>query len=351
MTRDEIVSWLICDDPSPLYQRADAVRKEFCGDAIHKRAIIEFSNCCERDCHYCGIRRGNFGLTRYRMEDSQIFAAAQAAAALGYRTLVLQSGEDRYDATDRICFLIRNIKKMTNCAITLCVGERTGEEYRAMREAGADRYLLKFETSDRDLFRALRPGSSYDERINCLRRLRELDYQVGSGCMVGLPGQTPETLADDILLMKEFDFDMIGIGPFIPHPDTPLQNSSGGSLEMTLRMIALARIVTRNAHLPATTAIGSIHPQGRQMALRCGANVIMPNFTPQEFRAHYQIYPNKICINDRPADCAVCVDGMIRSLGRTVATDPGHSLKRGGRGIAQTACKSGEGSYNKRKAG
>jgi len=332
------------EDPQALYEEADRIRKEYCGDAVHKRAIIEFSNYCRRDCGYCGIRRGNSKLARYRMGGDEILAAAKVAAEFGYKTLVLQSGEDAHDTIDQLCDLIRGIKDQVDCAITMCVGEKTYEEYRAMRDAGADRYLLKFETSNRELFQKLKPDSSYDERITCLRWLRELDYQVGSGSMVGLPGQTPEMLADDILLMKEFDFDMIGIGPFIPHPDTPFQSVTGGSLAMTLKMVALARIMTQNTHLPATTAIGSIHPQGRQMALKCGANVIMPNFTPQKFRAHYQIYPNKICVNDRPSDCTVCVDLMIRSLGRSIATDFGHSLKRGGRELTQTACKSEPGS-------
>jgi len=328
MERKEIVDWLSCGDASALFLRADAVRKEFCGDAVHKRAIIEFSNHCRRNCLYCRLRKDNARLVRYRLDSCEIFETAKSAGAMGYKTLVLQSGEDEFYPVEELCELVRKIKDAVDCAITMSVGERCFEDYRLLREAGTDRYLLKFETSDRELFRRLKPDSSYEGRMDCLRWLRELGYQVGSGCMVGLPGQTPEALADDILFMKEFDFDMIGIGPFLPHPETPLQNTAKGDLDRVLRMVALARIVTKNAHLPATTAIGTLHPEGRQKALRSGANAIMPNFTPQRVRKYYEIYPNKICVSERPEDCGACVDLLIRSLGRIPAGDAGHSLKR-----------------------
>lgn len=328
MDRNEILESLGCEDASPLFRMADEVRRKYCGDEVHKRAIIEFSNHCKRNCLYCGLRCDNLKLFRYRLSVDEIFEAAKAAGLQGYQTVVLQSGEDGHYPIDALCDMVRKIKCEIGCAVTLSVGERSREDYRRLKEAGADRYLLKFETSDRELFGKLKPDSSYDERIDCLRWLRELGYQVGSGCMVGLPGQTVDILADDILLMKEFDFDMIGIGPFIPHPGTPLQNTAKGDLDRVLRMVALARIVTKNAHLPATTAIGTLHPEGRQKALRSGANVIMPNFTPPKVRKYYEIYPNKICVNERPEDCGPCVDLLIRSLGRRAGKGQGHSLKR-----------------------
>ncbi|MBF0594671.1 MAG: [FeFe] hydrogenase H-cluster radical SAM maturase HydE, partial [Candidatus Omnitrophica bacterium] len=196
------------------------------------------------------------------------------------------------------------------------------------KDAGADRFLLRFETSSEKLFGELKPDSSYEERMRCLGWLRELGYQVGSGIMVGLPGQTLAMIADDILLMKKLDLDMIGIGPFIANPQTPLEGSSCGTLDLTLRTLAVIRIVTRNTHLPATTAMGSIDKQGRQKALKCGANVLMPNVTPTKYRAQYQLYPGKICIEDKPGDCFLCISGMVKMLGRTIADDPGHSLKR-----------------------
>jgi len=328
MTKKDILDALALADPAPLLAEADRVRREYVGDAVHLRGLIEFSNICARDCLYCGIRCSNRTVTRYRMDVNEIFEAAQAAAQLGYKTLVLQSGEnDRYPLIE-LCLLLRRIKAELGIAITLSLGEKTREEYAALREAGADRYLLRFETSSEELFRQLKPDAVRGARMQCLAWLREAGFQVGSGIMVGLPGQTPEILAEDILLMKMLDLDMIGIGPFIADPRTPLGGASSGTLERTLRVVALLRILTKNTHIPATTAMGSIEKGGREKALRCGANVLMPNVTPTRYREHYQLYPGKICINDQPGDCRSCVAGMLRSLGRTIATDAGHSLKR-----------------------
>ncbi|NLE65495.1 MAG: [FeFe] hydrogenase H-cluster radical SAM maturase HydE [Elusimicrobia bacterium] len=328
MTRDEIIKGLTVLDPSELFAEADRVRRECVGDEVHLRGLVEFSNVCGRDCLYCGLRRSNKEIVRYGMDMAGVFETARIACEMGYRSVVLQSGESARYPTEEIAGLVRRIKKDLGLAVTLSLGERSRETYAAWREAGADRYLLRFETSSREIFQRLKPDSSYDERMQCLRSLRELDFQVGSGIMVGLPSQTPEIIADDILLMKDLDLDMIGIGPFIPNPDTPLAGEKGGCLDLTLRTLALIRIVTRNAHIPATTAMGSIDPQGRQKALRCGANVLMPNVTPTQYREHYQLYPGKICIKDRPGDCMLCITGMVASLGRTVAQGPGHSLKR-----------------------
>ena len=219
------------------------------------------------------------------------------------------------------------MKKELDLAVTLCIGERTVEEFKMFKDAGADRYLLKFETSSPSLFKRLKPDSNYAERFRCLEWLRKLGYQVGSGNIVGLPGQTTESLAEDILLFKELDLDMIGIGPFIPHPNTPLAEAPSGTLDQTLRVVAMTRLVTRNTHIPATTAVGTIDPEGRQKALQCGANVIMPNATPREFRKHYQIYPNKICVDESPSNCRFCIAGMVTSLGRRIGSGFGDTMK------------------------
>ncbi|MDD5440062.1 MAG: [FeFe] hydrogenase H-cluster radical SAM maturase HydE [Candidatus Omnitrophica bacterium] len=337
MTKREIIECLrgrgkACLAPTDdLFAAADAARKKYCGDEVHIRGVIEFSNYCRRDCLYCGLRRSNAKLKRYRMSPDEIVRVAAGAGSVP--TVVLQSGEDEHYTIRDLDRIITRIKKQTGAAITLSIGERPALEYKALRQAGADRYLLKFETSDKELFKRLKPDSSYEERMRCLEDLRKTGYQVGSGTMVGLPGQSDGILAGDILLMKKLDLDMIGIGPFIPHPDTPLKNMGVGVRHAVhlrdkgLRVIALARIVTRNAHIPATTALGTIDPNGRQKGLRCGANVIMPNLTPQKYRKLYAIYPDKICINENFSDCRGCVERLIRSLGRTIATGRGNSLK------------------------
>ncbi|MFA6599952.1 MAG: [FeFe] hydrogenase H-cluster radical SAM maturase HydE [Candidatus Omnitrophota bacterium] len=327
MTKEEIVEELRREDPAELFHRADRVRREHCGDEVHLRGLIEFSNCCARGCLYCGLRKFNDGLPRYRMSSEAIVAAARDARKLGYPTVVLQSGEDPGFGVDQLCDVVSRIKKQTGCAVTLSVGERSYDDYKALRRAGADRYLLRFETSNPELFARLRPGCLFEQRVRCLDWLAELGYQVGSGCMVGLPGQTFVDMAADVLFMEGRNFDMIGIGPFIPHPETPLAGERQWPVDLVLRMVALTRIVTRNAHMPATTATGSIDPLGRQKALQCGANVIMPNVTPTQYRKYYEIYPHKICITEKPEDCGSCVSGMVLALGRKVGRGPGHTLK------------------------
>ena len=334
LTRQQIVALLEEQDEiviKALYRQADQVRKEFAGDEIHLRGLIEFSNYCWRDCLYCGLRRSNRKVVRYRMTVAEIFAQVLVAKALGFQTVVLQSGEDPHYPIDELCSLLQKIKEHLGFAITLSLGERTRDDYKRLQEAGADRYLLRFETTDPLLFRALKPDSQYEKRFRCLEWLEELGYQVGSGNMVGLPGQTLQSLADDILKFEEMDLDMIGLGPYISHPDTPLQGSPNGTIDMVLRVTALTRIITRNAHMPATTATGTIDPEGRQKALRCGANVLMPNLTPLKYRKHYLIYPDKICISEELHRCRFGLEAMANSLGRTVASDAGHSLKHKGR--------------------
>jgi biotin synthase len=246
----------------------------------------------------------------------------------GIGTIVLQSGEDPWFTAERMSEIIRGIKSQVDCAITLSIGERPYQDYKIMKEAGADRYLLRHETASRSLYRKLHPDCDYDERTRCLRDLKALGYQVGAGSMVGLPGQTLDDLAEDVIFVRGLNADMVGVGPFIPHPNTPLGDSPVGTLEMTLKMVALVRIATRNAHLPATTAVGSIDPIGREKALMAGANIVMPNYTPLKYRVNYEIYPNKRCITEDPTLCHDCMRARIESIGRTVGAGPGHSLKR-----------------------
>ena len=330
LTKEQIVDLLKEKDEAvieALYRQADQVRKQYVGDAVHLRGLIEFSNYCKRDCLYCGLRRSNAEVVRYRMTMSEIFNAAQDAAKLGLQTVVIQSGEDPHISIDDLCSLVQSIKTDIGFAVTLSIGERTYEDYKRLKEAGADRYLLRFETTDPVLFKKLKPDSVYEKRFQCLEWLAELGYQVGSGIMVGLPGQTMESIADDILKFKELALDMVGLGPYISHPNTPLQGSANGTMEMVLKVTALTRIVTQNTHMPATTATGTIDAEGRQKALQCGANVLMPNSTPRKYREHYLIYPDKICIDEEPHKCRFCVESMVIGLGRTISHDAGHSLK------------------------
>jgi biotin synthase len=324
----DILRHLAGSPSDELFREADQVRKKFCGDEIQLRGLIEFSNHCCRDCLYCGLRKSNTRVHRYRMTPEEIFETAQKAKKLNFRTVVLQSGEDPDYGGQVLAALVKNIKTKLKLSVTLCVGERPREDYSRMKDAGADRYLLKFETSDPVLFRMLKPDSSYENRFRCLEDLADLNYQVGSGIMVGLPGQTLEILARDILLLKKLNLDMIGVGPFLPHPLTPLKDAEKPALAVVLKTVALVRILTKNSHMPATTAIGTLHPLGRQKALSCGANVLMPNLTPLKYRKDYQIYPNKICLTEEAETCQSCTRTMVLSLGRTIADHAGDSLKK-----------------------
>ncbi len=321
-----LVPLLTCgdDDASRLFHAADAARAAHLGNEIHLRGLIEFSSFCRKNCGYCGLRHANRGVERYRLDVETIIRTAREAEALGYRTVVLQSGEDLWYTTERMAEIVRGITAVTDLAITLSAGERDAATYRCWREAGADRYLLRIETTDPGLFAALHPDDNLEERKACLYALRELENELGTGVMVGLPGQTAEMLARDVMWMHDLGAEMIGVGPFIPHPDTPLHGAAGGTVEATLRLVAVLRLVFPHAHLPATTAMGSLHPLGRERALEAGANVMMPNVTPTEVRPRYQIYPGKICLSDDARHCKGCITGRIRALGRTVATDHGH---------------------------
>ena len=307
-----------------LYSEADRVRRENVGDEIHLRGLIEISNQCAKDCHYCGLRAANRAAYRYRMTIDEIFQAAKNTRALGIETVVIQSGETGSYETKELCTLISRIKEL-GVAVTLSLGEKTKDQYRAYRDAGADRYLLKFETSDPVLFARLKPDSIFEERFRCLTWLRELGYQVGSGIMVGLPGQTPDILAQDILHFRELDLHMIGVGPFIPHPETPLAAGAPGTVETALTAMALTRLVMPLTNIPATTSIEVMAPGGRERALLSGANVVMPNMTPVQHRPHYEIYPNDARRPGAPTGIEPILS-LARRLNRPVATGPGHSL-------------------------
>lgn len=310
-----------------LFSRADIIRQKYVGNDVHLRGLIEFSNICRKNCRYCGIRSGNSQLKRYRMSIDDIVACAKLVKDYGYKTVVLQSGEDPFYSVDILVDLIQKIKQETNLAITLSIGERKREEYQQLFAAGADRFLLRFETSNLTLYQSLHPDSDFNQRIQCLIWLKEIGFQVGSGVMVGLPGQTLQDLAQDIIKFKELDLDMIGIGPYISHPDTPLAGSANGTVAMTLKVIALTRIVTRNTHIPATTALATLSPEdGREKALQAGANVVMPNITPIKYRELYDLYPNKT--NEAANSSHNYLREKITKIGRSISTDYGHSLKK-----------------------
>lgn len=321
------LEWLNGQDDQTLFHMADETRAKNVGNEVHLRGLIEFSNYCTKNCRYCGLRAQNGDLKRYRMEPDEIVETAKNASKLGYKTVVMQSGEDPTYTADKLAGIISKIKSTVDIAITLGVGERPKEDYALWKQAGADRFLLRHEAANRELYASLHPDGDYDNRIRCLYDLKELGYQVGAGCMIGVPGQTVEHLAEDLELFKKIDADMIGMGPFIPNPNTPLGNEKAGDLALTLRMVALARLIRPDAMIPATTALGTMDSLGRQKALKGGANVVMPNVTPRQYREMYEIYPNKICINDTPEHCRGCISGIIRGLGREVGTDYGHRPK------------------------
>ncbi|MFW5790656.1 MAG: [FeFe] hydrogenase H-cluster radical SAM maturase HydE [Bacillota bacterium] len=315
------------DYDQDLFKAADKIRQKYHGDKVHLRGLIEFSNYCSRSCYYCGLRRENKKPERYRLSKGEIVSAALTAKELGYGTVVLQSGEDRYFTQEKITEIVKEIKAKTDLAITLSLGERTKKDYQVWREAGADRYLLRFETSDPELYQKLHPAGRFQDRIDNLYWLKESGYQLGSGSLIGLPGQTVQSLAGDLRLYKKLDLDMVGLGPFLMNPDTPLAGTENGSFELTLKMLALTRIILPKAHLPATTALGTINSKGREKALQKGANVMMPNVTPKEYRANYQLYPDKICTDESPVDCSHCIPARLKTIDRYPARGPGHSLK------------------------
>lgn len=313
LSKGQLVELLELEDFDPIYAQADAVRRETVGDTVHIRALLEISNHCRRLCTYCGLRAPRTSLPRYRMTPQEIVSAACEAAAVGYRTLVLQSGEDPWFTPKILGEIVSEIKARTGMAVTLGCGEMKGEDYAYLKEAGTDRYLIKHETADPDLYRRLHPDSTLEQRVGCLRTLKALGYETGSGFMVGLPGQTLETLAEDLLLLASIPCDMAGIGPFLPHPDTPLREGTPGSPELTRRCVALARLLLPTANLPATTALTLRGDNGQVFS--GGANVVMRKITPNCYKKQYEIYPANLPDTDIPAQRQQ-LEEQIRSLGR-----------------------------------
>jgi biotin synthase len=312
-----------------LFDFADVVRQKVCGRGILLRGIVEFSNFCRNACAYCGLNKNNLALPRYRLSMSEILESVARVAASKVKTVVLQSGEDACVDILGLLEIIRSIKEQFDMSITLSLGEMNFKDYQLLKKAGADRYLLKIETSNQALYESLHPGMSFENRVACLHDLKEMGFQTGSGNIVGLKGQTLRMIAEDILFFKKEDLDMVGIGPFIPHGRTPLKDESQGSALLTLKTLALSRIVLKNVHLPATTALGSLEKDFREEALRAGANVLMPNFTPLRYKKLYEIYPGKRCIEEAGSVCVSCLTSLAERLDRTIDYSRGDTLKAG----------------------
>lgn len=308
-----------------LAQGAVALRQRYYGNAVYTRGLIEISNICKNDCYYCGIRRSNANCDRYRLSPQEILACCREGHALGFRTFVLQGGEDGYFTDEVLVPLIREIKtSFPDCALTLSLGERSRASYQRLFDAGADRYLLRHETADEAHYRCLHPSAlSLRRRMECLKELREIGYQVGCGFMVGSPGQTEAMLAKDLKFIETFRPDMCGIGPFIPHKDTPFRDAPAGSLELTCYLLSVIRLIHPPVLLPATTALGTIHPTGREQGILAGANVVMPNLSPVAVREKYALYDNKICTGEESAQCRDCLSARMASVGYTVVTHRG----------------------------
>ncbi|MBP3272964.1 MAG: [FeFe] hydrogenase H-cluster radical SAM maturase HydE [Ruminococcus sp.] len=306
-------------------EKARSISTSKFGRKIFIRGIVEFSNYCKNDCLYCGIRRSNLNAQRYRLTDEEILSCCDEGYETGYRTFVLQSGEDRHYTTEHLADIVRQIKKAhPDCAVTLSLGELEYDDYKLLREAGADRYLLRHETADKEHYGKLHPAEmSFEHRMKCLEQLKELGFQTGAGLMVGSPFQTPECIAEDMLFMERFKPHMIGIGPFLPHKDTPFRDEPKGSYELTLFLLSLSRIMLPNVLLPATTALGTIRPDGREQGVLAGANVIMPNLSPTAVRKKYMLYDNKICTEDSTSECRFCLQSRMKSIGYEVEISRG----------------------------
>ena len=318
----------MADDPQVdalLAEEAVRIRKEVYGTDVYTRGLIEFTNYCKNDCYYCGIRRSNPNAKRYRLTEEEILACCENGYELGFRTFVLQGGEDPYFNDDRMVDIVRKIRAgYPDCAITLSIGEKSYESYKRFREAGADRYLLRHETANDVHYRKLHPEEMrLEARKQCLYDLKTLGYQVGAGFMVGSPEQTAETLADDLVFLKELDPQMVGIGPFIPHHDTKFAKEEAGSVDLTLKLLSVLRLLLPKVLLPATTALGTLDPLGREKGLSAGANVVMPNLSPVENRKQYELYDNKICTGDEAAKCKNCLSARVRSAGYEMVEDRG----------------------------
>ncbi len=306
---------------------AQKLRYENYGNDIFIRGLIEFTNYCKQNCLYCGIRRDNKNCSRYRLTEEDIMSCCEEGYGLGFRTFVLQGGEDPYFTDDRLCEIITSIKnKYPDCALTLSIGEKSRESYQRYFECGADRYLLRHETASKEHYERLHPKNQrFESRIECLNYLKEIGYQVGCGFMVGSPYQTTENLAEDLLFIKKLNPQMVGIGPFIHHTDTEFKDFPDGTLEKTLLMLSIIRIMLPKVLLPATTALATIHPRGRELGIQAGANVVMPNLSPVSVRKKYQLYDNKVCTGEESAECIRCLNSRVESIGCKIAISRGDS--------------------------
>jgi len=326
LSDDELAALLETDIyDSSLFESADRLRKSIYGTDVYIRGLIEFTNYCKNNCYYCGIRCENKALSRYRLSPEEIMDCCETGYKLGFRTFVLQGGEDDYYKDEMLCEIISEIKtKYPDCAVTLSIGEKPHKSYKAYFDAGADRYLLRHETADDGHYKKLHPASmSLQNRKECLRNLKEIGYQVGSGFMVGSPFQKTEHLIKDIRFLQELKPEMIGIGPFISHSNTPFKDQKSGSLELTLRLLAILRLMFPNVLLPATTALGTISPDGRELGLKAGANVVMPNLSPVSVRKQYALYDNKICTGEEAAECRGCLERRVNSAGYQIVISRG----------------------------
>lgn len=313
----------------PLAEAADIRRRENYGDKVYIRGLIEFTNYCRNNCYYCGIRRDNKKAERYRLTKDEILLCCDEGYKLGFRTFVMQGGEDPYYTDEMICDIVSKIKsRYPDCAVTLSIGEKPRESYQAFFDAGADRYLLRHETADPEHYGKLHPEAmSLENRKRCLFDLKEIGYQVGSGFMVGSPYQTTENLISDLHFLQKLQPDMIGIGPYITHADTPFAEFKSGDVMLTLRLVSILRLMFPYALIPSTTALGTIHPQGRELGLKAGANVVMPNLSPVSVRKLYSLYENKICTGEEAAQCRGCLERRVESAGYKIVTDIGNVKK------------------------
>ena len=308
-----------------LAERASAVKKGIYGTDVYIRGLIEFTNYCKNDCYYCGIRKSNGNAQRYRLTKEQIMDCCKVGYELGFRTFVLQGGEDGYFTDERIVDIIKTIKaEYPDCALTLSIGEKSYESYKAFYDAGADRYLLRHETANDCHYGKIHPQNlSAQNRKQCLYNLKEIGFQVGCGFMVGSPYQTTDNIIEDLKFIKELNPHMVGIGPFIPHKDTPFKDMAQGSVELTLKLLSIIRLMLPHVLLPATTALGSVNALGREKGILAGANVVMPNLSPRDVRKKYLLYDNKICTGDEAAECIVCTKNRMKSIGHNVVTSRG----------------------------
>ena len=329
-SKEEVLQWLTAKGPdlNKLYKQADSLRQQIMGDEVFLRGILEFSNYCNQQCDYCGIRAGMKELLRYRMSEEEIIDSCKTIEKYGQTTVVLQSGEDPFYTTEILGQIICKIKEQTSLVVTVSVGERSKESYKYWLECGMDRYLLRYETSNKKFYAQIHNGQNLDDRLACIKNLQELGVQTGSGFLIGLPGQSLEDIASELLFCSALNLEMIGVGPFIPHQKTPLGKAKNPfDPEFFFKVIAILRLLNPKAHIPATTAFDAVNLHGRNLALKRGANVFMPNSTPQKYRKYYQLYPGKPCIDESSEDCAKCVVKRIQNLGRVVGQGPGHSKK------------------------